>query len=283
MPRKKITKKDPKEEISDWVRYKKGGQDGSTNKKVSASLNKLQAERRKSLIKRLGVIISISVIIILCLFYYISPKANVRSVQVIGVNELNRDAIVKTADITSKDKIIPSLFKGRQYTQKLEKRFPEVQSVSVRVTNLNNLVLDIKEKPIVGYIKEDNSYRKILNNGKIGSQLISVKQINKEKPIFTGYSKSVSLIDDLDIYSKLPKSIQNEVKIMSGRTKRPTQIILVMKDNNVIIGNTTTIIKKIKYYESIKKQLSKPSVVDLEVGAFSRPLTTTEKSQLRIR
>ena len=101
--------------------------------------------------------------------------------------------------------------------------------------------------------------------------------------VFIGYNKSVSLIDDLDIYAKLPRSIQKQVKIMSGQTKRSTQIILVMKDNNVIIGNTTTINKKIKYYPEIKKQLSEPSIVDLEIGAFSRPLSSNERSQLGIK
>ena len=283
MPKKKITKKDPKEEISDWIHYKKSGNESLSNKKVSASLSKLQAERRKSLIRRLGIIIGVSALVILGLSYYVSSKANVKSVQIIGSPELNRTKIVKSTGITAQDKVIPCLLKKKKYTQRLAKDFPEVQAVNVHVNHLNNLVLDIQEKPIIGYIKEDNGYRKILNNGNVGSQIIAESQINKAKPLFIGYSHNISLIDDLKIYSKLPKNIQNEVKIMSGRTKRPTQIILVMKDKNVIIGNTATIIKKIKYYEEIKEQLSEPSVVDLEIGAFSRPLTTTEKSQLGIK
>lgn len=282
MPKKKITKKDPKEEISDWVHYKNNGQGKTNKKKVSASLKKLQAERRKSLIKRLGIISIISIVFILGLLYYISPTANVKSVQIVGATELNKKEIIKITGITSKDKVIPSIFKKKSYTQSLQKHFPEIQSVDVHVDHLNNLVLNIKEKPVIGYIKENNGYRKILSGGQVGSKLISENQINKEKPLFIGYNKSVSLVDDLDIYSKLPKNIRNEVKIMSGKTKRPTQIIFVMKDNNVIIGNTATIIKKIKYYDNIKKQLTEPSIVDLEVGAFSRPLTATEKSQLGI-
>ncbi|QNQ80607.1 cell division protein FtsQ/DivIB [Lactobacillus sp. PV034] len=283
MPKKKITKKDPNEEISGWIRYKQNDQANNSKKKVSASLNKLQAERRKSLTKRLGIIIAICVIGILSLSYYVSAKANIASVQIKGASELNGNEVVKASGITAQDKVIPLLLKNKDYSLRLQKRFPEVESVSLHVNHLNNLVLNVKEKPVIGYIKEDNGYRKILNNGKVASQIISDKQINPEKPLFIGYNKSVSLVDDLDIYAKLPKSIQKQVKIMSGRTKRSTQIILVMKDNNVIIGNTTTINNKIKYYPEIKKQLSEPSIVDLEIGAFSRPLSASEKAKLGIK
>ena len=201
MPKKKITKKDPKAEISGWVQYKKNDQNSGGNRKVSASLNKLQAERRKSLTKRLGIIIGVSVVGIVGLSYYVSAKANVTSVQIKGADELNSHEVVKASGITAQDKVIPTLLKKNDYSARLEKRFPEVKGVKLHVNNLNHLVLDIEEKPVIGYIKEDGGYRKILSNGKVGSQIISDKQIDHEKPLFIGYNKSVSLIDDLALLS----------------------------------------------------------------------------------
>ena len=54
-------------------------------------------------------------------------------------------------------------------------------------------------------------------------------------------------------------------------------MIMVMKDGNVIIGNTATIRSKVKYYNAIKQDLTEKSVIDMEVGAFTRPLTAEEK------
>ena len=56
MAKRKITKKDPKKELSGWIDYKNKT---NTNEKrrVSASLTKLQAERRHALLTRLGFII----------------------------------------------------------------------------------------------------------------------------------------------------------------------------------------------------------------------------------
>lgn len=50
-----------------------------------------------------------------------------------------------------------------------------------------------------------------------------------------------------------------------------------MKDGNVVIGNITTLKDKIKYYNAIKEKAGKNSLIDLEIGAFSRPLTSSEK------
>lgn len=282
MAKKNLTKKDPQKEIAGWIDYKSKDSEKS-GKKVSASLTKLQAERRHALLTRLGVIICVAMFFIILLGYFVSPKANVQSVQIMGANELNGEQVAKTAGITAQDKVLMTLLKKGEYSQKLAERFPEVESTNVHVNKVNNVVLDIKERKVIGYIKETSGYRKILVNGKVGSQILAKNQIDDEKPLFIGYNKKVSLIEDLDIYAKLPTQIRNQVKIMSGETKRPTQIVFVMKDGDVIIGNTSTISRKIKYYPDIKKQLKEPSVVDLEIGAFSRPLTQAEKTRLGIK
>lgn len=283
MTKKKITRKDPKKELSGWLDYRAKGNNNPSSTKVSASLKKLQAERRHALLTRLGVIIFTSACFILVLGYFVSPKANVASVQVKGAPELNSEQIVKATGISTQDKVVSSFFKQKQYSQKLSATFPEIESVNVSASHFNNLILKINEKKVIGYIFErNNQYRKILASGKVGSQTLNESEINKNKPIFIGYNKRASLKEDLDIYSKLPANIQNQIKVMSGETNRPTQIVFVMNDNNVVVGNTSTIISKIKYYEKIKKQLKEPSVIDLEIGAFSRPLTNDEKNRLRI-
>ena len=55
----KITKKDPKKELSGWIDYK-NKVNNNEKKRVSASLTKLQAERRHALLTRLGFIILFS-------------------------------------------------------------------------------------------------------------------------------------------------------------------------------------------------------------------------------
>ena len=79
------------------------------------------------------------------------------------------------------------------------------------------------------------------------------------------------------LFNSLPNSFKNQVKLLSGNTRRNSQIILVMKDGNVVIGNTATLNSKLKYYDTIRIKAGKHSLIDLEIGAFSRPLTSSEK------
>lgn len=275
----KITKKDPKKELSGWIDYK-NRVNNNEKKRVSASLTKLQAERRHALLTRLGFIILFSLCCILALGYYVSPKANVASVQVKGAPELNSEQVVKTANISPENKIVFCLLKGKGYSKQLSDAFPEIEKVQVGVKNTNHLILTIKERPVIGYIHEGTGYRKILATGKVGSQVIDKNKIDKNKPLFIGYNQKVSLSEDIKVYASLPQHIRDQVKMLSGETRRPTQIVLVMKDNNIVIGNLSTIKSKIRYYDKIKSQLKEPSVIDFEIGAYSRPLTQAEKVKL---
>ncbi|EEQ25695.1 cell division protein FtsQ/DivIB [Lactobacillus gasseri] len=275
----KITQKDPKKELSGWIDYK-NRVNNNEKKRVSASLTKLQAERRHALLTRLGFIILFSLCCILALGYYVSPKANVASVQVKGAPELNSKQVVKTVNISPENKIVFCLLKGKEYNKQLSDAFPEIEKVQVGVKNTNHLILTLKERPVIGYIHEGTGYRKILATGKVGSQVIDKNKIDKNKPLFIGYNQKVSLSEDIKVYASLPQHIRDQVKMLSGETRRPTQIVLVMKDNNIVIGNLSTIKSKIQYYDKIKSQLKEPSVIDFEIGAYSRPLTQAEKVKL---
>lgn len=214
MAKKKITKKDPKKELSGWIDYKNKA-NNNEKRRVSASLTKLQAERRHALLTRLGFIIFFSLCCILALGYYISPKANVASVQVKGAPELNSKQVVKTVDITPENKVVFCLLKGKKYSQKLSAAFPEIEKVQVGVEKTNHLILNIKERPVIGYIHEGDGYRKILATGKVGSQVIASNKIDKSKPLFIGYNQKVSLSEDIKVYASLPQHIRDQVKMLS--------------------------------------------------------------------
>src|SRR5699024_11575727 len=81
---------------------------------------------------RLGFIIFFSLCCILALGYYISPKANVASVQVKGAPELNSRQVVKTVGISPENKVVFCLLKGKEYSKKLSATFPEIEKVQVR-------------------------------------------------------------------------------------------------------------------------------------------------------
>lgn len=281
MPRKKVTKIDPRKELSPYINHqsnksKKQKRHKNKKAKVSASLSGLHKERRKSLFKRLGLIIIISLIAIIGLGYYVSPFANVSGVSVKGANDISSKEIVEKSGIKASNKVFDYIFDKKALTKKLVKQYPEIKSVNVKITHVNQLVLEITEYKTLGYIKSDKGYKKILSNGQIGSQTLAWNKVENDKPLFVGYNKTAALKDELKLFNSFPQYFKDEVKVLSGNTRRPSQIILVMKDGNVVVGNITTLKNKIKYYNAIKEKAGKHSLIDLEVGAFSRPLTSSE-------
>lgn len=280
MAKKPVTKIDPRKELSPYLNHEFNQQKNSrkSKAKISASLSSLQAERRRSLRRRLGLIMTISILAIAALGYYISPLANISTVKVVGTTDLPVKEIVKISKIKASDKVFDYLFQQKDLSQKLSRKYPEIQSAQVHLGHVNQLILQINERKTLGYLKDGDSYRKILDNGKLATKSVKWSQVDQDKPVFVGYSKSAPLKEDLKLFDSLPKTFKDQVKLLSGNTRRDSQVILVMKDGNVIIGNISTLKSKVKYYDTIKLTAGKNSLIDLEIGAFSRPLTSSEKN-----
>ena len=276
--KRKLTKKDPQKEISSWLDYQAKPVKGKSAK-LSASLPKLKRERHRSLFRNLGLIIFVSLLTILSLGYYISPQANVKYVKVLGAKGLDTVKVVNASGIKPTGKVLSYCLNQHRVNRNITNHYVEIAHSSVQVNQLNHLTLRLTQYKIIGYIREDHYGYKILATGQISKQRIPLKAIDATKPLFVGYNHKTACKTDIAVFRQLPQSVQSEVKMMSGETQRPTQIILVMKDGNVIIGNVDTIIKKIKYYPTIKHSLKTASVVDLEVGAYSRALSQQEKAR----
>lgn len=277
MTKRKITKIDPREELSPYLNHQYNQQNKRKENKVSASLHGLRAERKKSLIKRLGSILTVSLLAVIGLGYYISPLTNIESVEIKGAADIPTKSLVKTSGIKVSDRVFDYQFRQKNLQKKLAKQYPEVKRVNVRVDHWNHLILKVNEYPTIAYLKDGDRYRKILANGKVGSYSLPWSKVAKEKPLFVGYSHKISFKQDLKLFDSFPSSFRNKVKLLSGNATRANQIVLIMKDGNVVIGNTATLKDKIKYYDAIKTKAGKDSLIDFEVGAYSRPLTANEK------
>lgn len=280
LPKKKVTKIDPRKELSPYLNHQinqNKTRKKEAKKKVSASLSMLHLERRKSLLKGAGSIIGVSLLAIIGLGYYISPLANVSSVQVKGATDIPAEIVVKNSGIKASDRVLDYKFHQKTISNELAKKYPEVKNVSVDISHLNRVVLNVHEHSTIAYVREGKVYRKILSDGNIGRRKLRWSEIDQSKPLFIGYNQETSFKDDLKLFDSLPADFRDQVKVLSGSTKRKSQIILVMKDGNLVVGNLSTFKEKIKYYNEIRTKAGKNSLIDLEVGAFSRPLTASEK------
>lgn len=163
LTKKRVTKIDPKEKLSPYLDHESNQKKKFKAKtKVSASLSKLHNERKTALFKRLGLVVGISIVSILGLGYYISPLANVKSIQIKGENDLPIKEVVKTTDIKASDKIIDHLFNKDSIDHKLSSRYSEIKAINVHVKNFNHLILNIDEYHTIGYIKNAKDRKSVV-------------------------------------------------------------------------------------------------------------------------
>ena len=77
-------------------------------------------------------------------------------------------------------------------------------------------------------------------------------QIDKSIPIFVSYSNKSSLFTDLKALKSIPTKLRNQISIINERSIRKNKIVLLMKDGNIIIGNTDTMFKKLNTIQKSK-------------------------------
>lgn len=282
MTNRRITKKDPKKDLDNFLDYKKNKNNitNRTNQKASDSLTNLNNERKQALRRRLGAIIIISILAILGLGIYVSSYTRLQKIIVVGAPELDATEVIKKSGIKAEDQLIDYWLGKNTYESKLKKYYPEIKSAKLKLAGLNQIKLDLQEYSTLAYVNQNGRYYKILNNKKIARQSLTESLLNKSLPIFVGYTSKSGLFTDLKALKAIPTKLRNQISLINGKSTRKSEIVLLMKDGNIIIGNTDTIAQKITYYPQIKSNLSSKSIIDLEIGAFSRPLTDSEKKNL---
>lgn len=279
-PKKNITKKDPNVELQPWLDYSKQTKGKRTNKNkkknVGPELKNLKKQRRHAVITKLGILLVVSLIIVGGLTYYLSPVSLTQKITVLNNGDIPVEKVIKSSGLQTKKHILAQFLNKGAAEQKLKKAYPSIKSVKITMTDPTTLEMKLSQNKVIAYLKNETSYQKILDNGDVSKEKLVQAQL-ESLPIFLGYQKGKDLTEDIRVFQSLPSDIKEAVQFINQKAAVNTQIILVMKNQNVIIGDTDSLKDKISYYRTIQKQLTQPSIVDFEIGAFSRPLTETDK------
>lgn len=271
------TKRDPQVEIASWVDY----QDQEKNEKkkpqkVSKSLDNLKKVRKKRIGLRIGIILVLTILVVGGTIYYFSPYSKVHSITVTGNGNIAGSDIIKTANIKKSDRILNVFLGSKTVDRKLKKQYPSIKSVSLSLNSPTDLKVSLTQYDAIGYLKKGDKYRLILHNGVVGKELFTLDKI-LSLPIYYGFKNNQEFQTTLKLIDKIPQKIKKDIVGVSQIGLEKSQIALKMKNGNYIFGSRETLIDKLKYYPEIAAQLSQPSMIDFEIGAFSRPISEKDK------
>ncbi|MGX4763567.1 cell division protein FtsQ/DivIB [Holzapfeliella sp. JNUCC 72] len=276
---KKFTKKDPRQELDGWINQKK--QDVKNKpEKASHRLTQLKVQRRRSLIKKLLLIFTIAIVVILASLYYMSPISNVNKVEVNSENIVSKEELEKLIVFNPNDKVLVAYINQGTLSHKVNETYPSIARLDLKITNYNELQMTAVPAEVIGYFQNANGYQRIVSDGRISPEYIKEPKDHTIYYGFQGDNQQERLSQTIKLVNQLPDKIKSQLAKVRVDGLKQNQIVLVMKDNNIVLGNQDTIVDKMSYYDKMKEKLeSKKYLIDLEVGYFAQPLSDeTEKN-----
>lgn len=261
----------PKDPLTPWEAYQ-ARQARTRRPHPRLSLPQVTQLRRHHRTRNLVLVLTPLLLLLAFFGYMVSPLAKVETVSVTGTVNLPIQTVIDASALGPTD-TIPGVLMGRKARlATIKAQVPEVRQVSLRVTQLNHVVLHVHEYIPMGYVLKSGQYHMILENGTI--MAASSKTPADNYPVLTGFGDkdAAAMARAIRRFPSAVRRTISEVRATRGGSN-PYQITLTMADGNTVVADSRTVAKKITYYPAIVAQVQKKGTIDLEVGAFFTPYT----------
>ncbi|MBM7644269.1 cell division protein FtsQ [Scopulibacillus daqui] len=251
-----------------------------TDKKVipiEDRIPKLKEQRKQKSNRRFIFYIVIFFMLILIVIYLQSPLSTVREIKVMGQHFIDNGKIVKASGLTTKDHYWD--IDTRDVEKRIEK-LPTVSSAHVKKVFPNKVVINLKEYHRIAYLKKDNKYIPILENGALLTKK-NDQHLPVSAPILIGWKNNHQLKEMAKQLSKTPPSIISQIsEIYPGAANSGSDsITLYMNDGFKVLASISTFSKKITEYPELVKKIPKNTqgVIHLQVGSYFEPYKQGKK------
>ncbi|MBF7128627.1 cell division protein FtsQ/DivIB [Pediococcus pentosaceus] len=273
--KRKATSKNPREPQASFRRNNRNKVKKS-NKKGSKRIVKEQRLSRQ----KLGILIGSTLIVIALFFgYFYSSISRVQKFSVSGNKRVSTAKILKNVSIKKNDVILTSVFKEGKFENNLLKKNTDIKDATVSISWSGKVKIKVKENAVMGYVIRNKTYYTVKQDGSVVRK--SVSQPSSDYPIFRNFQENSTLKKFLKEYAQMPNSVQNDVaEVDFSPTKNvKDRLHFFMNDGNQVYAIMSTFAKKMKYYPEISASMKERGMVDLQVGAFSRPSGWTDEAK----
>jgi cell division protein FtsQ len=283
-------KKKKDKELSPWAKYQKEHPySNSEEAKRSSSKTGSRVKRKNTktlpkktvkpkinidlqITRKTKVIISsITVLVILVLVYVLTPISRIQNIKVVGNKRVETSKIIKSLSIKKNGLILMDRFEESANEKQIIKKHPDVKNANISISITGQVKVEIKENAVMGYAIRNKTYYTVKQDGTVAKK--SQTQPSGKYPIFRSFKNDAILKDFLKKYATLPNEVQNDISEVDFTPTKHVKdrIHFFMNDENHVYAIISTFAKKMKYYSEISASMKKPGMIDLQVGAFSRP------------
>lgn len=210
-----------------------------------------------------------SVLVLLLSVYLLTPLSTIKNIEVKGNSNTQADDIKQASGIQDSDYTLALLLDKETYAERIKSNH-WIESAKIDYQFPTNFTIEVKEFDIVGYYVSGEEHYPILSSGTVEST--PVDRLNLPETYLTVTFNDEQQVKDLIAgLSSISEDIKSQIqKIELAPSKATADLLkITMLDTDEILVPLSELSKKLPYYSKIKPQLTEPSVVDMEAGAYS--------------
>ena len=210
-----------------------------------------------------------SVLVLLFSVYLLTPLSIIKNIEVKGNSNTQANDIKQASGIQDSDYTLALLLDKETYAERIKSNH-WIESAKIDYQFPTNFTIEVKEFDIVGYYVSGEEYYPILSSGAVEST--PVNRLNLPETYLTVTFNDEQQVKELITgLSTISEDIKSQIqKIELAPSKATADLLkITMLDTDEILVPLSELSKKLPYYSKIKPQLTEPSVVDMEAGAYS--------------
>lgn len=210
-----------------------------------------------------------SVLVLLLSVYLLTPLSTIKNIEVKGNSNTQADDIKQASGIQDSDYTFALLLDKETYAERIKSNH-WIESAKINYQFPTNFTIEVKEFDIVGYYVSGEEYYPILSSGTVEST--PVDRLNLPETYLTVTFNDEQQVKKLITgLSTISEDIKSQIqKIELAPSKATADLLkITMLDTDEVLVPLSELSKKLPYYSKIKPQLTEPSVVDMEAGAYS--------------
>ena len=210
-----------------------------------------------------------SVLVLLFSVYLLTPLSTIKNIEVKGNSNTQADDIKQASGIQDSDYTLALLLDKETYAERIKSNH-WIESAKINYQFPTNFTIEVKEFDIVGYYVSGEEYYPILSSGTVEST--PVNRLNLPETYLTVTFNDEQQVKELITgLSTISEDIKSQIqKIELAPSKATADLLkITMLDTDELLVPLSELSKKLPYYSKIKPQLTEPSVVDMEAGAYS--------------
>ncbi len=235
---------------------------------LKKDLPKLRAYQIKSNAGRALSVLIPFIIILVVMFYVVSPLSKITQVKVVGNEDLTSYQVEKASGIRSGAFIWRIIFDQANVSKQAQGNNPQIKGLKVSLSGPQAVKVTVTENPVIGIVNHNGHQELLLATGEY--QTINGKLNNFIT--YAGFNKHEYLLKQTaQQIGQLPETIRQGIsQVAYSPTKTNNERLKIyMNDGNTVLANASTLGNKMKYYPSIVTNMSGAGVIDLQVGAYS--------------